>query len=145
MILQIPDSVSFDTLFDEYETGIHNLRTSKGRAKLADKLAWILDSILKQMNELDEIRYSSYGSREDSNVYVPLYSKILNKVLGNGYSRYFRYLEECSVISPYPFHNEGSSRKKKLGDSHQLKRELKPMLLLSLGGVLPMLKMVFSA
>lgn len=34
---------------------------------------------------------------------------------------------------------------RKLGDSHQLKRELKSLLSLSLGGVLPMLKMVFSA
>tara|TARA_Y100000766_G_C18847989_1_gene576698 strand:+ start:701 stop:898 length:198 start_codon:yes stop_codon:yes gene_type:complete len=33
----------------------------------------------------------------------------------------------------------------KLGDSHQLKKELKTLFLLSLGGVLPMLKMVFFA
>ena len=33
----------------------------------------------------------------------------------------------------------------KLGDSHQLKKELKLLFLLSLRGVLPMLKMVFSA
>ena len=33
----------------------------------------------------------------------------------------------------------------KLGDSHQLKKELKPLFLLNSRGVLPMLKMVFSA
>ena len=36
-------------------------------------------------------------------------------------------------------------RDKKLGDSHQLKKEIKSLFLLSLGGDLPMLKMVFSA
>tara|TARA_B100000683_G_scaffold209850_1_gene204257 strand:- start:21126 stop:21275 length:150 start_codon:yes stop_codon:yes gene_type:complete len=48
------------------------------------------------------------------------------------------FIGVCKVL-------ENKNLVKKLGDSHQLKRELKPMLLLSLGGVLPMLKMVFSA
>tara|TARA_Y100000766_G_scaffold243363_1_gene222090 strand:+ start:384 stop:539 length:156 start_codon:yes stop_codon:yes gene_type:complete len=39
----------------------------------------------------------------------------------------------------------GDSHQLKLGDSHQLKKEIKPLFLLSLRGVSPMLKMVFSA
>jgi len=64
-----------------------------------------------------------------------------------------RQAREIEVGVPMHITQRGNERKnifrcdeeKKPGDSHQLKKDIKPLFLLSVGGVLPMLKMVFSA
>ena len=112
MILQIPETVNFTELFSSFPTDIHNLNTAKGRAKLADKLAWILDSIIKQLNQVEgEIIYSSYGARRENNAHVSLYSKLIEQNLGHSYKRYFKYLEECNIISYYGRQQMGRSKR----------------------------------
>ncbi len=117
MILLIPSTINFNSLFSAYPPPFR-ISTISAANKSKDKLAYILNSILVQLGYIDEYIFGAYGVREETNIYVPLYSKILDFKLGHNYKQYIKYLIDSQVIEYHQIRGETETKRYTLKGEH---------------------------